>query len=78
MTIRSVELHVIETEHDEHLADLVGLDLPGADDVCDHCETVIGHRRKRFYRYVIALDEHGCSFYCLQCAGPAVEPYTKD
>ncbi len=78
MTIRSVELHVIETEQDEHAADLVGLDLPGADDSCERCEAVVGHARKRFYRYVIALDEHGCWFFCVPCAGPTVEPYTED
>lgn len=78
MSIRSVELHVVETEHDEHLADLAGLDLPGDGDVCEHCEAVVGQVRGRFYQYVIALDERGCWFFCVPCAGPTVEEYTED
>ncbi len=71
---RHIELHTVDTDADETRVDDAGLETADGDDVCEHCESQIGHGRGRFAPYVVVLDDEDVWFVCSSCADPVTEP----
>lgn len=74
-----LELYVLRTETDSHLAEVADLPVVDGSDSCDHCQTPIGGADTRFVGYVLSLteDELGDEHYwytCLTCAAPVIAP----
>ena len=74
--MRSIEVHVIETDDDINLALKSGL-LESADLdelYCDECEETVGHEGSAFHEFSVVLYEDDASwFLCADCASPVTE-----
>jgi hypothetical protein len=77
--MRSVELHVIETDADVESATIAGLaDVGELDDVeCAACYEDVGHVNGVFYAYALILDELEQWIVCTGCAAPVLEADTS-
>lgn len=71
-TMRHIEMHLIESNHDAQQAELVGLDLYD-DDTCDNCHEPIGASHvEKFIPFVILLDDESEWVVCADCADPVL------
>jgi hypothetical protein len=74
--MRSLELHVIESETDIQLALSSGVLLPEQMVMteCSDCEDLIGLRASSFEPFVVVIDEHDQDWtVCGDCARPIVD-----
>lgn len=74
-----LELHVLRTETDSHLAKVADLPTVDGSDRCDHCQSAIGYTESRYVGYVLALTEDDAGderywYNCLPCAAPILAP----
>lgn len=74
--MRSLEVHVLETETDVALALSSGVLLPEQMVMteCSDCEDLVGLRASRFEPFVVVIDEHDQDWtVCSDCARPIVD-----
>jgi hypothetical protein len=73
--MKSIEVHVLESEYDSYLAVTAGLlevdDLDGS--ACIACYEDVGHVQEKFIGYVVVLDGDSQWEVCLECAAPVVD-----
>lgn len=71
-SMRHIEMHVIQTVTDLHLADVSGLDVY-EDDRCERCgELVADVDGGAFRPFVVLLDDETEWIVCAQCAEPVL------
>lgn len=75
--MRSIEVHLIETDDDIDTALASGLleiaDLDATE--CSACSELVGHVRDRFIPFTLNLDEADIPWFtCVTCAQPILEP----
>lgn len=74
--MRSLELHLFETDQDVDLAIQSGTALPEqiASTICSECGGYVGFSGPEFEPFVFVIDENDQDWVvCTECAGPIVD-----
>jgi hypothetical protein len=76
-SMRHLEVHVIETEHDIDLALQAGLVTAGqlSHSECSDCADLVGHAGESFSPFVVVIDEYDFDWaVCSDCASSVITP----
>ena len=73
MTMRHIEMHLVENSADLQSAAQAGLDVYD-DDHCENCYRPVGDSReaKSFVPFLIILDDKSEWIVCKECADPVL------
>jgi hypothetical protein len=71
ITMRHIEMHLIETAHDVDAANAAGLDIFD-DESCEQCHEQVGSTDAGFVAFVVCLDDEAEWIICAECANPVL------
>jgi len=71
MTMRHIEMHLIENAKDVISAEIAGLEVY-PDEKCENCFTLVGDGGKSFVPFLIVLDDEDEWVVCKECATPVL------